>query len=219
MNDSNAPTPARHLPPSPWRRVRTWLLLGLGLILFVAGGAVGGGTATLLIFNRLQHHTYNPKSNPNRVTSGLKRQLHLSTAQADRIEAIFASRESNIVQLHRRARADVAAELRMMRNDVANVLKPKQRQQWFALFDRMRHHWLPGDLQGRHKPRAPRSGTRHSDTSGRTHRSTTPARRHVAASPRHRSSKTSKHPPQLNRRGAKHAAPATQPASPPPAPQ
>lgn len=140
------------------RRVRLWAIALLGLILFIAGGAVGGGTSTIIILNSLHHKTYNSRWATHKITMRLQRRLDLTRAQTNKINHIVETHQHNIKEFRHSAHQNIETQLQQMRDEIAQVLTEKQRKKWVALFNRMHRRWSPRHHQKRyhHNHKAPR---------------------------------------------------------------
>lgn len=129
------------LPPgSPRRR---WLTIVAALVLFLAGMASGAALTIVFAVNRLQFAIHHPESAPPRIAAAIARRLDLDQAQTSKVEKIIARHQQQILAIRHRLQPEIVAQLDSVREAVAEVLDPSQRERWVELFAQFKERWLP----------------------------------------------------------------------------
>lgn len=113
------------------------------LVVFVAGlfaGSFATGRAKILYLKLIVHQ---PEVLPDQVTAVLDHRLGLSDEQAEQVRAIVRQR----VEWYRAVEPWMVSALNFQMDgfdrDMKQVLTAEQRQEWDAMFKRMRDTWTP----------------------------------------------------------------------------
>lgn len=143
-------------PDSPTivlRKLHRWRMAFFGLVILVAGVVIGAGS--MLIFVRHQ-----PMGGPavqeftgKRMIRGLQRDLDLSPEQVEKIEPILRERMQKLHEIRRKARPQIAEQLRLMNEEVSSLLDEHQKDLWQQHLARLQRKLRPG-------PRRRRGGRR-----------------------------------------------------------
>lgn len=125
---------------SPRRR---WLTILMALVIFLAGMASGAAITVVYAVNRLQFAIHHPEAAPPRIAAAIARRLDLDEEQASQVENIIAAHQREIMAIRRRFQPEIVAQLESVHDEVADVLKPSQREKWTELFGQFKDRWLP----------------------------------------------------------------------------
>jgi hypothetical protein len=129
----SSPTPRR-------RRWKTWLL---ALLIFLAGGIVGGVLTAGAIFRSVHRAIAHPEEAPQRITARLSRRLDLTDDQREKVHQIIASRQQSLLEIRRDVQPRVETQLEQLESEIAAVLNAKQQDEWRTMVNTFRNTWLP----------------------------------------------------------------------------
>jgi hypothetical protein len=141
MNADSSEIAAQQLP-APVKR-RRWRTVLLALLIFAAGLASGAAVTVAVAVHRLQHLIHHPEEAPGRVAARLGRRLGLDDAQKAKVEAIVAKRQAELMTLRGEIQPRLMEQLRLLREEIGEVLTGPQRERWERMFDEFRERWLP----------------------------------------------------------------------------
>lgn len=135
MNDSektvveNQPTPAMPVPVrSRWKKR---ILIGAVALCLVFSGMVIGAGAAVMHMKRFHFATaMPPQFLANRIFEGVTRHLTLDTDGKERVKAVIDSRFQAISRIRERSNGEMFSEFEGMRDDVAELLQPKDAAEW-----------------------------------------------------------------------------------------
>jgi hypothetical protein len=134
------PSPAPLPVQGKRRRLRSILL---GMVILLAGIAIGSGVTLFVVHRLVLHAIHHPEEAPYKVSSRLQSKLDLTDAQTATIRDIVAGRQKHIQAIRREAQPKVQRELEAAREDIAAVLNPDQAKRFREQFDRLRNRWMP----------------------------------------------------------------------------
>jgi len=130
-NEPTQDTAAAVAPPkSPWRRYFHWPTLLLAAIVLVCGVVIGSAGTAAIIRHGITDAVQHPELSAARATKRLRRQLDLSEQQAQQVEKILAERTKAFGDIYRDNLPRISQEIALTKQQVAEVLNEKQRQQW-----------------------------------------------------------------------------------------
>jgi hypothetical protein len=170
MGDSMSPnelTPNSMLLLS---RLQRWRMAFFGLVILLAGAAIGAGAALIWLGQRTQGRAqWGPfqgrvaeaRLDPTaRVLPNLRQYLGLTDQQMQVIAPIVKEHMANLQRLRQEVRPKVAEELREMDRQIASELNPDQRRVWERRFRRLQEQlqWQGPPYRGRGAPPERRQG-------------------------------------------------------------
>ncbi len=123
------------------RRVR--LALVNAFILF-CGILIGSGATVFVGRAVLKRATEQSDWLPKRITRQLDRELDLTGAQRDQVDAIMLTHFDALQQLRTRVRPEVDTILGGIDDDMRRVLNKEQEERWIKRFTNMKGRWLRG---------------------------------------------------------------------------
>lgn len=129
------------LPAVPARR--RWLSIVLALVIFVSGVLVGGGVTVLVAVRQIRDVIAHPERAPDRIVARLHSKLKLNDQQTKQVEQIVKRRQAALIEIRRTVQPQVLEQLDQFEREVADVLKPDQKQRWHELLANLRTQWVP----------------------------------------------------------------------------
>ena len=140
-----ASTPHMMVPPPPPRRKRRglasrreWLHLLLALLILVCGIVIGAGVTLLVVHRIVTEFVHDPERLTERMAHRMERQLGLSDAQADQIQAILKRRVDALLAIRRDIRPRIAEQIELLEGEVREVLTPDQMRRWHKYLERIK---------------------------------------------------------------------------------
>ena len=98
----------------------------------------------------MQHYRANPEVLPGELSAKLQSRMKMSDDQTSKVRAIITLRHGNITSLRDASAPGILQEFSQMEHEIADVLNPKQREQWHETADWVRITFLPTDPAARH---------------------------------------------------------------------
>ena len=138
-------SPAAALPAQPPRRSRRWLTILLCVLIFLAGGVTGAGAMAVHTIRRIKEAVHNPEVIPERIVARLRRPLDLDKEQELKIRAILARRQASLLEARAEVLSRAGPEFTGIEDDIANVLRPDQLDDWHKLYRKFLTEWLPDE--------------------------------------------------------------------------
>jgi hypothetical protein len=150
MNADSIEDAVRQLPAAVKRR--RWLTLLLASVIFTAGLASGAALTVAVAVHRLQYLIHHPEEAPGRIAARLERRLGLDEVQRAKVEAIVAKRQAELMTLRGEIQPRLMEQLRLLREEIGEVLTEPQRERWERVFDEFRERWLPTTMRAERRP-------------------------------------------------------------------
>lgn len=117
-----------------------------GVLFMICGLIIGAGMTVYIMDNTIRDLLTQPDQLPERLLRQMDRRLDLTEAQRLQAESIVAEHFVTFDELRRQVQPEIQATLDSLRDDVAEILDPDQRETWRANFERIRDKWQPGPL-------------------------------------------------------------------------
>ena len=149
----NQPTQSssKSIPLQQWRRaLPAWVQVCVLLLVFASGIGVGAVGASQYMLSRMQQYRANPEVLPGELSAKLQSRMSMSDEQTAEVLAIIKLRHGNITSLRDASAPGILQEFSLMEQEIADVLSPKQREQWHETADWARKTFLPLDPAGSH---------------------------------------------------------------------
>jgi Spy/CpxP family protein refolding chaperone len=131
------------------RKAHGWRMAFFGLVILLAGIAIGAASALILQRPRPIGPFTGPEFVSEAMIRGLRRQLQLSPEQMEKVESILQKHMQKLHEIRMNARPQIAEQLRLMNEEISSVLTEQQRQIWQERLYR---------LQRQFRQRGPRRG-------------------------------------------------------------
>ena len=129
------------------QRVHRWRMAFLGLVILLAGLAIGASLTLILGRGLLEHRPRGREIAGERMIRNLKRHLQLSSEQAEQIEPILKKHLEALHKIRIEARPKVIEQFELMNDEISSILSEQQKSLWQRHF-----HRLQRDLQARPGP-------------------------------------------------------------------
>jgi hypothetical protein len=133
-----ATIPPTSLPTA--RRPRRWLTVLLMIVVFGSGVAIGSGLTSMYIDYRRVYYQNHPEDLPKRFAQRLRKELRLTAAQTEQVQALI---ERRWPQFQEARRIGMEPQIRALHAEVSQVLRPDQRARWDEYIDRIYRAWAP----------------------------------------------------------------------------
>ena len=125
-------------------RRRRWLrTVLLATAIFVCGALVGGGLTFKVIASGYKRSFQDPSVLADEITQRMKRRLHLTDAQVQRVGKIILEQQMAFQSLRKEFRPRLDDQIEKTRRELAAVLTPEQARKWEKRFAHIQRFWLP----------------------------------------------------------------------------
>lgn len=133
--------------PRPLRKIRQaqpwWIQLSVLLVVFAAGGAIGGMIAMKSVHSRMEFLRENPDALPTVVVPRLQHILSLNEEQSAQVRAIMTRRHPRIIEFSHQGIEGMHSEFDAMEEEIAAVLDDDQGSKWRVVAESVRSRFLP----------------------------------------------------------------------------
>jgi len=125
-------------------RRRRWLrTVLLATAIFICGALVGGGLTFKVIASGYKRSFQDPSVLADEITQRMKRRLHLTDAQVQRVGKIILEQQMAFQSLRKEFRPRLDDQIEKTRRELAAVLTPEQARKWEKRFAHIQRFWLP----------------------------------------------------------------------------
>ena len=141
--------------PLPPPKLFPWRQLILGVLILLCGAAIGAGGAVVLTRQALIGTIQRRDRNAPELMRRMGDRLNLTPEQRKQVEAIVSQRMGAVRQIREEVRPRITEEMRLMRDEVAEVLNGEQKaawSKWFREAERFRPGSGPQFHRGRERP-------------------------------------------------------------------
>ena len=138
MNGPAQKTLPRIRQAQPW-----WIQLIVLLVVFVAGGVVGGMIAMKSVHSRMAYLRKNPDALPTIVVPRLQHILALTEEQSAQVREIMSRRHPRIIEHSHQGIEGMHSEFDAMEEEIAAVLDEDQASKWRVVAEGVRSRFLP----------------------------------------------------------------------------
>ncbi len=133
-------------PIQQWKRaLPAWLQVSVLLLVFASGIGVGAVVASQYMLSRMQYYRANPDVLPAELSAKLQIRMNMTDEQTAEVLAVLKRRHGNIASLRNASTPGILREFSLMESEVADLLNPRQREQWHKTADWARKTFLPLD--------------------------------------------------------------------------
>jgi hypothetical protein len=124
-------------------KAHIWRMVFFGLIILIAGIAIGGSAMLIFAPNKLLQPPPGPEFRSLRMIPPLRRDLGLSPEQAEKIKPILDKHMKKLNTIRTEARSEVAETLKQMNQEIAAILTDQQQQRWRHEISRLQDELRP----------------------------------------------------------------------------
>jgi hypothetical protein len=133
-----------NLAVSHINKAHTWRMAFFGLIILIAGIAIGGSSMLIFAPNKLIQPPPGPEFRSQRMIPPLRRDLGLTPEQADKIKPILDKHMQKLDTIRIEARSEIAETLKQMNQETAAILTEEQQHRWQREIERLQSELRPG---------------------------------------------------------------------------
>jgi len=126
------------------RKIQRWRMAFFGLVILVAGIAIGGASVFILAPERLMQPPPGPEFDSMRMIPPLRQDLDLTPEQEKKIKPILDKHMQKLQDIRTAARSSIEEALARMNKSISEILTEEQRQRWQHSFDRLDRELHPG---------------------------------------------------------------------------
>ena len=146
MTEGEAITATSELPPVN-KRIRQalpwWMQTAVLLVVFAAGGVVGGMMASKVIHSRMETYRQQAPIFSEDIVMRLRHRLELSDEQAVDVKAIVERHHSRMIEYRTDGSAKMHTEFDTMVEEIGEVLDEAQAEKWHFIAQHVRQTYLP----------------------------------------------------------------------------
>jgi len=124
-------------------KAHLWRMAFFGLIILIAGIAIGGSSMMIFAPKKFIQPPPGPEFNILRMIQPLRRDLGLTREQADKIKPILDKHMKKLNTIRTKARSEVAETLKQMNQEIAAILTDQQQQRWQYEITRLQDELRP----------------------------------------------------------------------------
>jgi len=124
-------------------KAHMWRMAFFGLIILIAGIAIGGSSMLIFAPKKLIQPPPGPEFRSLRMIPPLRRDLGLTPEQAEKIKPILDQYMQKLDTIRTEARSEIAETLKLMNNEIAAILTNQQQQQWQREIDQLQDELRP----------------------------------------------------------------------------
>jgi hypothetical protein len=140
------------LPAQRSLQARSWLSLGMVVLVFIAGAIVGvAGTRAMQGPRAIR----TLDEIPARVAERMQRDLDLSGEQRDRLEQIVRAHQGDVRRIRAQIAPQMRAEIRRIIDEMSAVLSPEQAERWREHAERRLNLLVPSTEHDPTEPASP----------------------------------------------------------------
>jgi hypothetical protein len=124
-------------------KAHMWRMAFFGLIILIAGIAIGGSSMLIFAPKKLIKPPRGPEFASGRMVGQLRRELRLSPEQAEKIEPILKEHMETLHNIRIDAQDQIGKALEKMNKQISSILTDRQKRMWES-----RLHRLQDPLRG-----------------------------------------------------------------------
>ena len=140
------------------QRVHRWRMAFFGLVILLAGLAIGASLTLILGRGLLEDRTPGPERAGERMMRDLRHHLDLSPEQAEELEPILKKHMEALHKIRTAVRPQIIEQLELMNDEISSVLSEQQQSLWQRHFQRLQRDLREAPGPGRHRPPPPPGG-------------------------------------------------------------
>jgi len=125
------------------KKAHMWRIAFFGLIILLAGIAIGGSSMLIFAPKKLIQPPLGPEFRSQRMIPPLRRDLGLAPEQAEKIKPILDKHMQKLDTIRIEARSEIAETLKQMNQEIAAILTEEQQQLWQREIDRLQNELRP----------------------------------------------------------------------------
>lgn len=118
-------------------KAHMWRMAFFGLIILVAGIAIGGSSMLIFAPKKLIKPPRAPEFASGRMVGQLRRELRLSPEQSEKIEPILKEHMETLHNIRIDAQDQIGEALEQMNKQISSILTNRQKQMWESRLQRL----------------------------------------------------------------------------------
>ena len=137
------------------QRVHRWRMAFFGLVILLAGVAIGASLALILGRGLLEQRPPGQERSGKRMIRDMRHHLNLSPEQAEEIDPILKKHMKALRKIRTEVRPRIIEQLELMNNEISSMLNEQQQSLWQRHFQRLRRNLQEAPGPGDHRPPGP----------------------------------------------------------------
>ena len=118
-------------------KAHMWRMAFFGLIILIAGIAIGGSSMLIFAPEKFTKPPRGPEFASGRMVGQLRRELRLSPEQAEKIEPILKKHMETLHNIRIDARDQIDEALEQMNKQISSILTDRQKRMWESRLRRL----------------------------------------------------------------------------------
>jgi hypothetical protein len=129
-------------------KAHMWRMAFFGLIILIAGIAIGGSSMMIFAPDKIIKPPRGPEFASGRMVGHLRRELHLSPEQAEKIEPILQEHMETLHNIRIDAQDQIGKALEKMNKQISSILTDRQKRMWQSRLRRLQSPLRGGPGRG-----------------------------------------------------------------------
>jgi len=137
-------------------KAHMWRMAFFGLIILIAGIAIGGSSMLIFAPDKIMKPPRGPEFASGRMVGQLHRELRLSPEQAEKIEPILKEHMETLHNIRIDAQDEIGKALEKMNKQISSILTERQKRMWESSLHRVQSPLRGGGQRWGEGPGGPR---------------------------------------------------------------
>ncbi len=129
-------------------KAHMWRMAFFGLIILIAGIAIGGSSMLIFAPDKIMKPPRGPEFASGRMVGQLHRELRLSPEQAEKIEPILKEHMETLHNIRIDAQDEIGKALEKMNKQISSILTERQKRIWESSLHRVQSPLRDGPRRG-----------------------------------------------------------------------
>lgn len=126
------------------QRLHRWRMAFFGLVILLAGVAIGASLTLILGRGPFGHRSSGPERAGERMIRRMQHHLRLSPEQAEEIKPILKKHLEALHRIRTGVRPQIMEQLELMNDEISSILNEQQQSLWQRHFHRLRRDLQEG---------------------------------------------------------------------------
>jgi hypothetical protein len=135
------------------QKLHRWRMAFFGLVILLAGIVIGAASTLIVCRQRITAPPRAPEIAGERIFRDLRRHLHLSPEQEERIKPILEKRMQKLHKIRIEARPQIVEQIKLMNEEISSLLDEHQKRLWQRHLHRVQKRLTHGPRRRRNGPR------------------------------------------------------------------